>query len=91
MRDNENITATEENTVGCETVDIELVSTRQCDETLEYEHISTKQCSAYGIEPGMDDDDMEYYETLESEHISINQCSAYGVVPETDADNTYEN
>ena len=91
MRDNENITATEENTVEYETVDIELVSTRQCDEALEYEHISTKQCSAYGIVPGMDDDDREYYETLESEHISTNQCSAYGVVPETDADNTYEN
>ena len=69
MRDNENITATEENTVGCGTVDIELVSIRQCDETLEYERISTNQCSAYGIVPGMDDDDMEYYETLESEHI----------------------
>ena len=38
-------------------------------ETLEYERISTNQCSAYGIVPGMDDDDMEYYETLESEHI----------------------
>jgi len=45
MRDNENITATEENTVEYETVDIGLASTRQCNETLEYEHISAKQCS----------------------------------------------